>query len=61
VGHDDEGTARIEEIKGDLGLANTLEHPTEIVSCTRRWEYSFANGVERYTFPGHSFTVIRLE
>jgi alpha-L-arabinofuranosidase len=54
-------TARIEEIKGDLGLANTPEHPTEIVSSTRRWKCSFANGAVWYTFPGHSFTVIRLE
>jgi alpha-L-arabinofuranosidase len=56
-----EATARIEEIKGGLHDANTLEAPDKIKPVERRWRHRLEEGRTSYTFPGHSFTVLVFE
>jgi hypothetical protein len=53
--------ARLEELTGPLDAANTSEDPTRIVPRQGEWRHTGGDGAARYTFPPHSFTVLRFE
>jgi alpha-L-arabinofuranosidase len=53
--------ARVVQLSGGLEEVNTAEEPRRIEPRESRWRHQLQGGVTRYTFPGHSFTVIRLE
>jgi hypothetical protein len=55
------GGAAVEELAGALGERNTADRPTRIVPRRSEWKHGMVEGAATYTFPGHSFTVIRLE
>jgi alpha-L-arabinofuranosidase len=54
-------TARFEELAGPLDATNTAEEPTRIVPREGEWRHTSSDGAPRYTFPPHSFTVLRFE
>jgi alpha-L-arabinofuranosidase len=54
-------TARLEELVGPLDATNTAEEPTRIEPKRREWRHDLKNGAALYTFPPHSFTILRFE
>jgi hypothetical protein len=52
--------AAVVELSGPRDAVNTAAEPTRVLPRTREWRHGLAEGA-RYTFPGHSFTVLRLE
>ena len=53
--------AQIETLAGPLEVVNTAVHPELIKPARSTWEHRLTTGQTTYTFPGNSFTVIRLE
>ena len=54
-------TAELEELAGPTDAANTAEEPERIQSRRVEWKHEMKDGTAGYTFPSHSFTVIRFE
>lgn len=52
---------RITQITGEIDDVNTPDDPEKIVPWERDWRYAIKNGEITYTFPPHSFTVLRFE
>jgi hypothetical protein len=53
--------ARVVELSGRLDAVNTAGGPRRVVPQNKEWRHGLAEGEGRYTFPAHSFTVLRLE
>jgi alpha-L-arabinofuranosidase len=53
--------ARVVELVGDLAAANTAAEPRRVVPIEREWRHGLKDGAAEYTFPAHSFTILRLE
>jgi alpha-L-arabinofuranosidase len=54
-------TARVVELAGKLADVNTAAEPRKVAPADREWRPDFKDGAAGYTFPPHSFTIIRLE
>jgi alpha-L-arabinofuranosidase len=54
-------TARIEQLAGSLDAVNTAQEPDLIKPVVIPWRHGFEQGDAHYSFPAHSFTVIRIE
>ena len=54
-------TARIEQLAGSLDAFNTAQEPDLIKPVVIPWRHGFEQGDAHYSFPAHSFTVIRIE
>jgi alpha-L-arabinofuranosidase len=54
-------SARVTELKGELDAENTPGDPDRIVPAQRDWRHRVKAGKTVYTFPPHSFTIIRFE
>lgn len=54
-------TARVLELTGQLDDVNTPEEPNRIVPRSRAWRHGMQGGEAAYTFPPHSFTVMRFQ
>ncbi|MBO0698424.1 MAG: DUF1080 domain-containing protein [Zavarzinella sp.] len=53
--------AGVVELAGDLTAVNTAAEPRRVAPVERPWRHRFRDGAAEYTFPAHSFTIIRLE
>jgi hypothetical protein len=53
--------AQVVELSGKLAEVNTATQPRQVVPRNKEWRHDLAEGAARYTFPAHSFTVLRLE
>ncbi len=53
-------TATVVTLEGPLTARNTADTPETIKPVTTEWEHGLEDGSTTYTFPAHSFTVIRL-
>jgi hypothetical protein len=53
--------ARLEELAGPLDGRNPSEDPTRIEPRQAEWRHTSRDGEARYTFPPHSFTILRFE
>jgi alpha-L-arabinofuranosidase len=53
--------AKVTELSGALEAVNTADKTDNIVPKGRAWIHGLNNGKADYTFPPHSFTVIRIE
>jgi alpha-L-arabinofuranosidase len=53
--------AQVVELAGRLEDVNTPEAPQRIVPQARTWPHRLKEGKLTYTFPAHSFTILRLE
>lgn len=53
--------ARIVELTGELEATNTLKEPQKVAPKEKDWQHGIRNGIAIYTFPPHSFTIIRFE
>ena len=53
--------ASLEELVGPLDARNTSEDPTRIKPRKAEWRHTSKDGAARYTFPPHSFTILRFE
>ena len=53
--------ARVTELVGQPGDVNTAAEPGRVAPRGRDWEHGIRGGTAEYTFPPHSFTLIRLE
>jgi hypothetical protein len=53
--------AEIEELAGPLEAQNTAHDPMQIKPRRAEWHHEMKDGVASYTFPAHSFTIIRWE
>jgi alpha-L-arabinofuranosidase len=53
--------ARVVELSGKLDEVNTAAAPERVVPKDKEWRHGLSDGGARYTFPAHSFTVLRLE
>ena len=54
-------TARLEELAGPLDARNRSDDPTRIQPRQAEWQHASKDGSGRYTFPPHSFTILRFE
>ncbi len=54
-------TALVQQLAGSLDEVNTAQDPEHIKPAIGQWRHQCAEGLARYTFPPHSFTVIRFE
>ena len=54
-------SATVEELAGPLDATNTSEDPTRITPRQAEWRHAMPAGPARYTFPPHSFTILRFE
>jgi hypothetical protein len=54
-------TAKLEELAGPLDATNTLAEPTRIEPRRAEWRPAWKDGAVQYTFPPHSFTILRFE
>jgi hypothetical protein len=54
-------TAEVVELSGKLDEVNTAAEPKRVVPRSKEWRHGRGDGGGRYTFPAHSFTVLRLE
>ncbi len=52
--------ARVTELAGKLDDVNTASEPRRVMPRAIEWKHKADDGA-RYTFPAHSFTVLRLE
>lgn len=48
-------------LSGDLNAANTASRPDAVVPVAAPWWHDSAKGAPRYTFPPHSFTILRID
>ena len=53
--------AKLEELTGALDARNSAEEPTRITPRDGQWRHATNEDSGRYTFPAHSFTVLRFE
>jgi hypothetical protein len=53
--------AHVVELSGRLDDVNTAAQPRRVAPRDKEWRHGLAEGEGRYTFPAHSFTVLRLE
>ena len=53
--------AQVVELSGELAAVNTAAEPNRVRPRHKEWRHGLADGATRYTFPAHSFTVLRLE
>jgi alpha-L-arabinofuranosidase len=53
--------AQVVELSGKLDDVNTAAQPRRVAPRAREWRHGLTDGAARYTFPAHSFTVLRLE
>ncbi len=53
--------AKVVELSGALDEVNTATEPRRVVPREKEWRHGLTDGGGRYTFPEHSFTVLRLE
>jgi hypothetical protein len=53
--------ARLEELVGPLDATNPAEDPARIEPRQAQWRRTAEDGAVRYTFPPHSFTILRFE
>jgi alpha-L-arabinofuranosidase len=54
-------TAAVQQLAGSWDEVNTAQEPERIKPSFREWRHQCADGRARYTFPPHSFTIIRFE
>jgi hypothetical protein len=54
-------TASVEELAGPLNAVNTADAQQRISPRRSEWRHAMKDGVARYVFPPHSFTVLRFE
>jgi alpha-L-arabinofuranosidase len=52
---------QVVELSRELGAVNTAAEPRRVAPRTQEWRHGLIGGTTRYTFPAHSFTVLRLE
>ena len=52
---------QVVELAGRLEDVNTPEAPQRIVPQRRTWPHRLKEGKLEYTFPAHSFSILRLE
>ncbi len=53
--------ARLEELAGPLDATNTSKNLTRIKPRQAEWQHNAKNGAASYTFPPHSFTILRFD
>jgi alpha-L-arabinofuranosidase len=53
--------AQVTSLSGPLDAVNTASAPTQIVPSRHPWRHNLHDGATDYTFPGHSFTILRFE
>jgi alpha-L-arabinofuranosidase len=53
--------ARREELAGPLDATNTAEDPARVTPRQAEWRHTSEGTGARYTFPPHSFTVLRFD
>jgi alpha-L-arabinofuranosidase len=53
--------ARLEQLAGPLDATNSSDDPTRIRPSEAEWQHTAKDGAARYTFPPHSFTILRFE
>src|SRR5262249_39885361 len=53
--------AQVVELSGKLADVSTAAERQGVVPRNREWRHGLAEGPALYTFPAHSFTVLRLE
>lgn len=53
--------AKVTELAGKLTDANTAAEPRRVAPRETEWRHGIKGGAAGYTFPAHSFTVIRFE
>jgi len=53
--------AKVTELSGPMDAVNTAVNTGKIVSKSRAWNHGLEDGKTGYTFPAHSFTVLRYE
>jgi hypothetical protein len=53
--------AALEELAGPLDATNTAQDPARIAPRRGEWPHAAEDGAPRYTFPPHSFTILRFE
>lgn len=53
--------AWVTQIAGAIDDVNTPEDPEKVVPWERRWRHAIENGQITYTFPPHSFSLLRFE
>jgi alpha-L-arabinofuranosidase len=51
--------AQVTQLSGPLDAVNTAEHRDAVVPKQSTWKHELKDGEGTYTFPAHSFTVIR--
>jgi DUF1680 family protein len=54
-------SAAVEELTAPLDARNTAAEPRRIKPTQRDWRHDMSDGIAAYTFPPHSFTIIRFE
>jgi hypothetical protein len=54
-------SAAVEELAGPPDAVNTADAPDRITPKRFTWRHALKGGAARYTFPPHSFTVLRFE
>jgi hypothetical protein len=54
-------SAWLEELSGPLDASNTAQDRTRIEPRQAEWRPALKDGAVRYTFPPHSFTILRFE
>jgi hypothetical protein len=52
--------AKVVELSGKLDDVNTVTEPRRVAAREKEWRHGLPDG-GRYTFPAHSFTVLRLQ
>jgi len=55
------GPAEVTEISGELDQQNDAANPRRVAPHERVWPGDFRNGAAAYTFPAHSFTILRWQ
>lgn len=53
--------ASVAEVSGGFEDANTAENPDRVVPKNVKWQHELSGGRTTYTFPAHSFTILRFE
>jgi alpha-L-arabinofuranosidase len=53
--------AKVAELAGPLDAVNTVTEPRKVVPAEREWRHRLTDGAAEYTFPAHSFTILRFE
>ncbi len=53
--------ATVSELSGPLDGINPPDQPMAYAPIKSTWPHALTHGQARYTFPGHSFTIIRFE